>query len=243
MCDRLFAEVKGTEPRIVGMRGPNKGSTLALPEGPYSVGRQAANNLHLEDHAVSRQHCVFTRTGNRCDLKDLESRNGTFVNGAPITSHQLESGDEVRIGASMFVYLTGSRQVSSASESNTRQLRAEDSLYLASSEQKELSPSYRAVQDLRTLLRISTILHSFRGLHDVQGLPAAEVLREHLSSLLLELVPAERAGMFIPGSNSNGWAPSDDVYQRICTEHVAVWVDDADGKGLAQLGAPVMMRG
>ena len=225
------------------MRGPTKGSTIALPQGAYSVGRQAANNLYLEDHAVSRQHCVFTRSGDDCELKDLDSRNGTFVNGAPITLQKLDSGDEVRIGGSMFVYLIGSKQVSNATDSNTRQLRAEDSLYLASSDQRELPPSYRAVHDLRTLLRISTMLHSFRGLHDVQGEPAAEVLRTHLSSLLLELVPAERAGVFVPGATSHDeWSPSDEVFQRICRERVAVWIDDADGAGLAQLGAPVTVR-
>ena len=235
--------MKGIEPRLVGMRGPTKGSTIALPEGAYSVGRQAANNLYLEDHAVSRQHCVFTRSGDGCELKDLDSRNGTFVNGAPITLQKLDTGDEVRIGGSMFVYLTGSKQVSNATDSNTRQLRAEDSLYLASSDQRELPPSYRAVHDLRTLLRISTMLHSFRGLHDIQGEPAAEVLRTHLSSLLLELVPAERAGVFIPGATSQDeWSPSDEVFQRICRERVAVWIDDADGAGLAQLGAPVTVR-
>ena len=87
------------------------------------------------------------------------------------------------------------------------------------------------------------MLHSFRGLHDMQGLPAAEVLRSHLSSLLLELIPAERAGVFIPGQEPDGWAPDAEVFQRICREQVAVWVEDADGAGLAQLGAPVMMRG
>src|SRR5450432_3567334 len=231
--------MKGINPRLVGMRGPTKGSTIALPQGAYSVGRQAANSLYLEDHAVSRQHCVFTRSGDGCELKDLDSRNGTFVNGEPIALHKLDSGDEVRIGGSMFVYFTGSQQVSNASDSNTRQLRAEDSLYLASSEQKELPPSYRAVHDLRTLLRISTMLHSFRGLHNAQGAPAAEVLRSHLSSLLLELIPAERAGVFVSGSTSDGWELSDEVYQRICRERVAVWIDDSDGAGLAKLGAPL----
>jgi transcriptional regulator with GAF, ATPase, and Fis domain len=225
------------------MRGPIKGSTLTLPEGAYSVGRHGANSLQLEDHGVSRQHCVFTRSGDQCELKDLDSRNGTFVNGAPIKSQKLDSGDEIRIGASMLVYLTGSQQVSIESDTNTRQLRAEDSLYLADSERMDISPSYRAVHDLRTLLRVSTMLHSFRGLHDVQGLPAAEILRSHLSSLLLELIPAERAGVFIPGTEPDGWAPDARVFQRICNEQVAVLVEDADGAGLAQLGAPVMVRG
>jgi transcriptional regulator with GAF, ATPase, and Fis domain len=225
------------------MRGPIKGSTIALPEGAYSVGRHGSSSLQLEDHGVSRQHCVFTRSADDCELKDLDSRNGTFVNGAPIKSQKLDSGDEIRIGASLLVYLTGSQQVSSASDSNTRQLRNEDSVYLADNDRMDISPSYRAVHDLRTLLRVSSMLHSFRGLHDTQGLPAAEVLRSHLSSLLLELIPAERAGVFIPGSEPDGWAPDAAVFLRICREQLAVWVEDADGAGLAQLGAPVIVRG
>jgi transcriptional regulator with GAF, ATPase, and Fis domain len=235
--------VKDVNPRLVAMRGPIKGSTIALPEGAYSVGRHGGSSLQLEDHGVSRQHCVFTRSGDDCELKDLDSRNGTFVNGAPIKSQKLDSGDEIRIGGSLLVYLTGSHEVSSASDSNTRQLRNEDSVYLADSDRMDLSPSYRAVHDLRTLLRVSSMLHSFRGLHDTQGLPAAEVLRSHLSSLLLDLIPAERAAVFIPGSDQDGWAPDAAVFQRICREQVAVWVEDADGAGLAQLGAPVIVRG
>jgi transcriptional regulator with GAF, ATPase, and Fis domain len=226
------------------MRGPLKGSATPLPEGVFSIGRHASNSLYLEDHGVSRQHCVFTRSGDGCELKDLDSRNGTFVNGAPITHQQLDPGDEIRIGGSMFVYLTGANQVASDADSNTRQLRAEDSLYLGSNDRKSLSPSYRAVHDLQTLLRISTMLHSFRGLHEAKGAPAAEILRKHLATLLLELIPAERGGVFVPGSETtNGWVPNAEVYQRICRERVAVWVDDADGAGLALLGAPVMVRG
>ncbi len=181
------------------MRGPIKGSTIALPEGAYSVGRHGTSSLQLEDHGVSRQHCVFTRSADDCELKDLDSRNGTFVNGAPIKSQKLDSGDEIRIGGSLLVYLTGSQQVSSASDSNTRQLRDEDSVYLAYNDQRTFLPPIAPFTTCAPLLRVSTMLHSFRGLHDTQGLPAAEVLRSHLSSLLLELIPAERAGVFIPG--------------------------------------------
>src|SRR5579862_1663183 len=80
----------GAEPRLVAVRGPLKGSICALPEGDYSVGRQSTCNLNLEDHAVSRKHCLFIRSGRQCTVKDLESRNGTFVNGTPVTEHPLE---------------------------------------------------------------------------------------------------------------------------------------------------------
>ena len=170
----LMSEI---EPRLVAVRGPLKGSILLLPEGEYTVGRQSTNNLYLEDHAVSRQQCVFTRSGANCTLKDLESRNGTFINGASITEQQLTQGDEIRIGASVFLYLvTGDRLGRTPhSDSKTRELRVQDSISLSSGEHSPLPPSFRAMQDRRTLLRVSTMLHSWRGLQWTHGTPVAEV--------------------------------------------------------------------
>jgi transcriptional regulator with GAF, ATPase, and Fis domain len=229
----------------VAVRGPLKGSIYVLPEGDFSVGRQATSNINLEDHAASRKHCVFRRSGKQCTIKDLESRNGTFVNGTPITEHQLEQGDEIRIGGSVFCYLVDRDRAAkpAAGDFKTRQIQLTDSIYLSSADQSVLPPSARAMHDLRTLLRVSTMLHSFRGLQEAHGTRAAEVLRSHLSSLLLELIPGERGGVFIPGSALGDWKPNADVFQRVSEEHIAVWLEDADGAGLSAVAAPVMVRG
>lgn len=235
------------EPRIVAVRGLLKGTVIPLPEGEYTVGRQAGNKLAVEDHAVSRQHCVFNRTGVDCTLKDLESRNGTLVNGTAITECKLDPGDEIRIGGSVFCFLLDSDQaVGGNGDSGTRELRVEDAIYLSGSDRSALPPSARAFRDLRTLLGISTMLHSFRGLHDARGTPAAEILRRHLSSLLLELVVADRGTVWIPGpaaKQTAEWYPSPEILERISNEQVALWVEDVNGDGLSVLAAPVMIRG
>jgi Nif-specific regulatory protein len=118
-----------------------------------------------------------------------------------------------------------------------------DSIYLSSASESVLPPSARAMHDLRTLLRVSTMLHSFRGLQEVHGTPAAEVLRSHLVSLLLELIPGERGGVFSPGMAPSEWKPNADVFRRVSEEHIAVWLEDADGAGLSAIAAPVMVRG
>jgi transcriptional regulator with GAF, ATPase, and Fis domain len=236
--------INGNEPRLLAVRGPLKGSAFALPEGTYSVGRQNASNLYLEDNAVSRRHCIFTRSAANCLLKDLESRNGTFVNGTPVTEQQLKPGDEIRIGASLFCYLVEHDQTTGPKvDSKTRELRLEDSLYLSSDDETILPPSARALFDLRTLLRVSTLLHSFRNLHDTQRAPAAEVLRSHLAALLLDMIPAVRANVFIPGSPPGSWPPDPDAFERACKDKVAVWAEDADGDGLSVLAAPLVVRG
>ncbi len=224
---------------------------IPLPLGEYCVGRQASNDLQLEDTAVSRRHCLFVRLGDACTLKDLDSRNGTFVTGTPVTEQQLEPGDEIRIGGSVFCYLVGAKAGPPAAKqetiSGTRELRLEESLYLSSDEYTILPPSARALHDLRTLLRVSTMLHSFRGLHDTTSATAAEILRSHLTSLLLDLIPATRAVLFIPGSLSSDAPPNQQVLERTIQERVVVWQDGswkegADPTGISCLAAPLIVR-
>jgi transcriptional regulator with GAF, ATPase, and Fis domain len=231
----------------MAVRGPLKGHVIPLPQGEYWVGRQHSNDLQLEDTAVSRRHCLFIRSGEACTLKDLDSRNGTFVTGTPVTEQQLEPGDEIRIGGSVFCYLVdadaGLPPGKQASVSSTRELRLEESLYLSSDEYTILPPSARALNDLRTLLRVSTMLHSFRGLHDTTSASAAEVLRSHLTSLLLDLIPASRAVIFIPGSAPLVNAATPQLLERALEERIVVWQEDADNEGLSVLAAPLIVRG
>jgi Nif-specific regulatory protein len=236
----------GVQPRLLAVRGPLKGHVIPLPEGEYCVGRHATNDLQLEDNAVSRRHCLFIRSSDCCTLKDLDSRNGTFVTGTPVTEQLLEPGDEIRIGASVFCYLAddnaGLPSEKQRSVSSTRELRFEESLYLSSDEYTILPPSARALHDLRTLLRVSTMLHSFRGLHDTTSASAAEILRSHLTSLLLDLIPASHAAIIIPGVNPGHLAPNPQVLDRALQERVVVWQDADESNGPSFLAAPLVVR-
>jgi transcriptional regulator with GAF, ATPase, and Fis domain len=237
----------GIEPRLVAVRGLLKGNIYPLPEGEFCVGRQAANDLQLDDNAVSRRHCLFVRSGENCTVKDLDSRNGTFVTGTPVTEQPLAPGDEIRIGGSLFCYRVEANAAAGPEElnsgSSTRELRLGESLYLSSDEYTILPPSARALHDLRTLLRVSTMLHSFRGLHDTTSATAAEVLRSHLTSLLLDLIPALRADILIPGSPPGDWTPNPQVLARARDERVVVWLENGDQSGLSALAAPLVVRG
>jgi two-component system response regulator HydG len=80
-------------------------------------------------------------------------------------------------------------------------------------------------------------------LQEAHGTQAAEVLRSHLASLLLELIPGERGGVFVPGAPAADWKPNTEVFQRVSEERVAVWLEDADGAGLSAVAAPLTVRG
>src|SRR6187402_2822564 len=81
-------------------------SVLDVPDsGEVTIGRSRGATVVVDHEKVSRIHARFRRYGERLDLEDLESRNGTRVNGERIEGvRALAPGDEISIGpATIFV--------------------------------------------------------------------------------------------------------------------------------------------
>lgn len=73
--------------------------TLAQGSGPLVIGRDHECHITLPISLISRQHCIIYRDGGSYIVEDLNSKNGTFVNGTPCRSLRvLNSGDEIQIG-------------------------------------------------------------------------------------------------------------------------------------------------
>jgi pSer/pThr/pTyr-binding forkhead associated (FHA) protein/tetratricopeptide (TPR) repeat protein len=73
-------------------------------EEEASLGRGKACNIVLKDKKASRKHAIIRRQGSTFIIKDLESANGTFVNGVQITELQLSGDDVIRIGNTEFTF-------------------------------------------------------------------------------------------------------------------------------------------
>src|SRR5207237_968067 len=83
---------------VVG--GRLAGRRFALGAGEAVLGRDEACDVSLLDESASRRHAAIARRGERFHVRDLGSRNGTFVNGAPLGGEEaLRTGDEVTVGA------------------------------------------------------------------------------------------------------------------------------------------------
>jgi pSer/pThr/pTyr-binding forkhead associated (FHA) protein len=71
---------------------------LRTPSGRLSIGRQPGNDMVLDDPLISRRHAEVRRTPQGWQLVDLNSSNGTFVNGRRVTSATLAPGDVIGLG-------------------------------------------------------------------------------------------------------------------------------------------------
>jgi hypothetical protein len=77
---------------------PEEGTSLAL-DAIATIGRDVNNAVVVEDQFVSAEHAILTFRGRAWYLEDLESTNGTFVNGAPVDGvTPLGFGDVIQIG-------------------------------------------------------------------------------------------------------------------------------------------------
>lgn len=87
------------------LQGPDKGRRFELPDDePQLIGR-SSEALVLNDRTISRRHAELTPDDGRWYINDLESSNGTFVNGVRVTARRmLQPGDQIRAGSTLFVY-------------------------------------------------------------------------------------------------------------------------------------------
>ncbi len=75
------------------------GKTITITSGmEVIIGRSADCDVSLDITALSRKHCVVFRQGKNVFVRDLDSTNGTFVNGEKIETRVLKNGDRVFLG-------------------------------------------------------------------------------------------------------------------------------------------------
>jgi len=90
--------------------GHDKRQTIEFSGDSLLLGRSPDSDLQIKDHFVSRKHLRISRKGSRIFIKDLNSRNGTFVNGEPINPGievELPEGVPVVMGMTVLCFGEG----------------------------------------------------------------------------------------------------------------------------------------
>ncbi|MBI1786449.1 MAG: sigma 54-interacting transcriptional regulator [Acidobacteria bacterium] len=185
--------------QLVAIAGPLKGSILALGDRAVSIGRDESNWICVDDPAASRRHCLLSPDPQGARIADLESRNGTFVNGVPVSERLLAHGDEIKAGDSVFLFLipagpaieSGSARLADRRmvTRSTIQLRKEEAVYLRPEELvRTEAATDRVARNLAALLRIGA---------EIQALREHAALGRRLLDLVFEVSPAQRAAIVL----------------------------------------------
>jgi Nif-specific regulatory protein len=208
-------------PKLIAISGTLKGRIFNLTETESLVGREPSNPVCLNDLSVSRRHCVIkSEEADRANdnptpgpitdggqpasnsaftIVDLDSFNGTFVNGLPVKEHALAHGDQIAVGDVVLLFLlheteAGAKAAIHSNEDNlitrsTIRLRRDEAIYLRPEKiLAELPATERVARDLNALIKISTTMNSIRGLEELQ---------RELLELILEVIPAEREAFLL----------------------------------------------
>jgi pSer/pThr/pTyr-binding forkhead associated (FHA) protein len=134
--------------------GVDKGLRFSELTTPITVGREEGNSVRLNDERISRFHAKIQFDQGDMILTDLDSTNGTRVNGQLIHVHRLRYGDCVHLGRSVLLF--GSLEEIAARETQMAQ----------SSRMAVMAEKLDSSEDLRTVLNKSSINQTDVGTPD-----------------------------------------------------------------------------
>jgi pSer/pThr/pTyr-binding forkhead associated (FHA) protein len=103
VTERAAPSGDSTARRIVITSGPRSGLELDLPETGLSIGRSSGSGLQIKDDYTSSAHAKIVRWRDQWMVQDLDSTNGTYVDGKRIAqATPVRVGSAVRIGTTTF---------------------------------------------------------------------------------------------------------------------------------------------
>jgi len=90
--------------KLLVISGPLQGREFVLNRDTFTIGSGSHNDLTIEDSTVSKRHCEIVVEQSGYLIRDLDSTNGTFVQGVRVSSAHLAPGSEIQLGKTRIVF-------------------------------------------------------------------------------------------------------------------------------------------
>jgi transcriptional regulator with GAF, ATPase, and Fis domain len=90
--------------KLLIISGPLQGREFVVNHDTFTIGSGTHNNLTIDDSTVSKRHCEIVVEETGYQIRDLQSTNGTLVQGVRVSSAHLAPGSEIQLGKSRIVF-------------------------------------------------------------------------------------------------------------------------------------------
>jgi diguanylate cyclase (GGDEF)-like protein len=240
---------------LVVIYGEDIGRRIPLGTEPLVIGRSTKCDVVLDEESVSRNHLRIAHDGRNFVAQDLGSTNGTYVNDGAIERLALRDGDQIKVGRTIFKFLSGGNVESQYHEEIYRLMTVDgltevhNKRYFHEQLDREASRSRRYE---RTFSLVVFDLDHFKQVNDTHGHLAGDAVLRQLAQIVranvrrddtLARIGGEEFGLILPEVGIDG--------ARALAEKIRVAVEDAtfrfEGQtipvtvslGVAQWGAGV----
>jgi len=191
---RISERPVGKEACLVVIYGSELGKKYNLNASSLVVGRSSKCDIQIDQESISRNHSKIANTGKSIIIRDLGSTNGTYVNDEPIDEYALRDGDLIKIGRTIFKFLTGGN-IENAYHEEIYRLTTIDGLtqisnkrYFLETLEREIARSQRY---RRALSLVMFDLDHFKKINDTYGHLAGDYVLKQLASAVKQKIRRE----------------------------------------------------
>jgi diguanylate cyclase (GGDEF)-like protein len=188
---------------LIVLSGRSVGKMFKLPHGEVTLGRSLDCQIRLDDEGVSRSHLKLIHDDDGFTLVDLDSTNGTYVNGAKIHRQQLADGDRVQVGSVSILKFSYQDSLEEQFQQQLYESATRDPLTQAYNKRffdeqlaKDFSHSHRHSLDLSLLV---VDVDHFKRVNDEHGHPAGDHVLQRLAACIMGSLRTEDAFCRIGG--------------------------------------------
>ena len=191
---RISDRAVGKEACLVVIYGDELGKKYNLNTAAVMLGRSSKCDIQIDQESISRNHSKIVNTGKSLLIRDLGSTNGTYVNDEPIEEHVLRDGDLIKIGRTIFKFLTGGN-IENAYHEEIYRLTTIDGLTQISNKrfftetlEREVARAHRYQ---RPLSLVMFDLDHFKKINDTYGHLAGDYVLKQLASAVKQKIRRE----------------------------------------------------
>src|SRR5262245_5602579 len=172
--------------RLIVSPGLPDEQEFTLKSGPNSIGRARDNDIVILDQSLSRYHARIDATDERIQITDLQSRNGTWINGKRIQETNLHHGDSIKWGDVRCVVVVDTAAIAKEISGDLSEISLKDLV--------EKSHKSQSRDRLNIILKVSQLLSSPHAL---------DKLMETILDLLFEIMSLDRAVIMLLNETGN----------------------------------------